>query len=309
MRGGHGRMTIVSPYKIRGPACVNVSGGRTSMYMMRRILDEGPIDDGVFFAFANTGRELKETLDFVDECERQWGQKIYRLERRGTQDVQVMPSAFDRLLADKYEAYGRRGQTPVLPGPVARYCTIELKRTPAERFMVDMLGPCAEYDSVVGIRADEPSRVARLRERASESRPVYPDGDESWMHPECSVAEHKMRAASLPRVSYDYVLPLADDGVVEADVLKFWKSQPFDLELEVFEGNCDHCFMKSTWKRHECLRRRPALAEVWIADERKFGTPYRRSGQTVAEQLKAATVRLPLLDRMDDSLGDCLCHD
>jgi 3'-phosphoadenosine 5'-phosphosulfate sulfotransferase (PAPS reductase)/FAD synthetase len=274
------------------------------MYMMRRILDEGPVDEGVFFVFADTGRELPETHRFVYECERRWGQKIHRVERRG---ASTDGTAFDRLLADKHAAYLRRGQRPQLPGPRSRYCTIELKRAPAERFMVER--GISEYDQILGIRADEHSRAARIREKAYESRPVHPDGEEPWMYPEASIREHRQRSSALPHVRYDYVLPLAEDGKTERDVLDFWRRQPFDLGLETYEGNCTDCYMKATWKRVECIRKRPDEVKVWIRDEEMFGSMYREDGPSFAELHRRAMVRLPLLDMIDDSVGECLCHD
>lgn len=275
------------------------------MYLMRRILDEG-CDDDVFFVFADTGRELPETLAFVAECEHRWSVPIHRVERRG---VAAGESAFDRLLADKLAAFQRRGQRPQLPGPRSRYCTIELKRTPAERFMVER--GFMEYDSILGIRADEPRRVATIRAKAYESRPVWPDGNEPWMHPAADV-DNVCAALGCPKVRYEYVLPLADAGTTEADVLGFWQGQPFDLGLETYEGNCDNCHMKATWKRLACIRKRPERVKPWIRNESDFGSLYREGGQSYAEQEKRALVRLPLLDMMeraDDSLGECLCHD
>ena len=45
------------PFRIEGPAIINVSGGRTSALMLRRVLDAhgGALPDGVVAAFANTG--------------------------------------------------------------------------------------------------------------------------------------------------------------------------------------------------------------------------------------------------------------
>src|SRR5690242_17474485 len=42
----------MSPFQIEGPAVISFSGGRTSAYMLRRILDEGVRPD-VFVLFAD----------------------------------------------------------------------------------------------------------------------------------------------------------------------------------------------------------------------------------------------------------------
>jgi 3'-phosphoadenosine 5'-phosphosulfate sulfotransferase (PAPS reductase)/FAD synthetase len=61
-----------SPFLIEGPAVVSLSGGRTSAYMLRRILDEG-LQPDVHVLFCNTGKEYRETLTFVDQIARYWG--------------------------------------------------------------------------------------------------------------------------------------------------------------------------------------------------------------------------------------------
>lgn len=51
-----------SPYEIDGQAVVSFSGGRTSGYMLRRILGEGLRPD-VHVIFADTGKERAETYN------------------------------------------------------------------------------------------------------------------------------------------------------------------------------------------------------------------------------------------------------
>ena len=68
----------MSPFRIEGPAIINVSGGRTSAYMLRRILDacDGALSADVHAVFANTGKERAETLTFLHRCAEEWGIRI-----------------------------------------------------------------------------------------------------------------------------------------------------------------------------------------------------------------------------------------
>ncbi len=61
---------MLDPFLISGPAVISFSGGRTSAYMLWRILRAhgGALPDDVVVCFANTGREMSATLDFVREC-------------------------------------------------------------------------------------------------------------------------------------------------------------------------------------------------------------------------------------------------
>lgn len=60
------------------PLIVQFSGGKTSAYMTRRLLDAGHTP---LVIFENTGRENNETLDFVHECdqraEMKWAKDLF----------------------------------------------------------------------------------------------------------------------------------------------------------------------------------------------------------------------------------------
>ena len=77
-----------------------------------------------------------------------------------------------------------------------------------------------EYVSLVGVRADEPERVGRIK-----ARRTVADGALAGERVYC---------------------PLAELGIEADDVGAFWKSQTFDLELEprTKRSNCVYCFMK-----------------------------------------------------------------
>lgn len=202
-------------YRIRGPACVSFSGGRTSGYMLARILEAHggllPID--VHVLFANTGRERPETLEFVRECGEHWGVDIVWLEyagdggRRAYREVDYASASRN---GEPFEALiNHRGAVPNL---TSRWCTSELKVNRIRAWM--RARGYEHWTDVVGLRADEPRRVT------------------------------KRRAASDDEV--DYALPLADAGVTVDDVRAYWRAQPFDLRVHEGGGNCDACLAGET---------------------------------------------------------------
>jgi len=67
----------MNPYLIEGPAVISFSGGRTSGYMLKHILDAhgGTLPDDIIVSFQNTGKEMPETLDFVRDCGERWAWK------------------------------------------------------------------------------------------------------------------------------------------------------------------------------------------------------------------------------------------
>ena len=59
---------------------INFSGGRTSAYMTKRLIDEGLTN--YIVTFQNTGKELPQTLDFINKCDKEWCLNIVWLEFR-----------------------------------------------------------------------------------------------------------------------------------------------------------------------------------------------------------------------------------
>ena len=73
---------MFNPYKVPAPSIISFSGGRTSGYMLYKILNayDGILPKDVYVAFANTGKEAPETLDFVRDVSEKWNVKIHWLE-------------------------------------------------------------------------------------------------------------------------------------------------------------------------------------------------------------------------------------
>jgi 3'-phosphoadenosine 5'-phosphosulfate sulfotransferase (PAPS reductase)/FAD synthetase len=258
-----------SPFRIEGPAVVSFSGGRTSGYMLRRILDEG-LQPDVHVLFADTGKERRETYDFVRACSTRWGVPICWVTRGDEREPWARrpgePTPFELLLRE-------RGY---LPTPTMRLCTQELKVRPMKAWM---LGRGYEHwTNVVGIRADEPHRVARMR------------------------APNKER--------WDVALPLADAGVTEREVLDFWGRQAFDLQLRTWEGNCDLCFLKSAAKLKRIMRDRPDLAPWWVEQEQRARQTFRLDRPDYAALLRSSDAQGEMFaDPELDALSDCICHE
>lgn len=155
------------PFKIDIPTCISFSGGRTSAYMLWRVLQSNaglPADTVV--CFANTGKEEEETLIFVQECADQWGVPItwveYRNDERGYAVVDFDTASRN---GEPFEAIIRKRQ--YLPNPVTRFCTVELKIRAIRKHLTWLGWREHGWDQMVGIRADEQRRVAKIRARPS----------------------------------------------------------------------------------------------------------------------------------------------
>lgn len=253
------------PYLIHGPALISFSGGRTSAYMLKQILDAhgGTLPDDVHVTFANTGKEREETLRFVHDCATAWGVRVrwleWRTRRTKDDDGNVIP--FD----ERYEEVGfnsasRNGEPfaelirvkGYTPNAVTRFCTSELKVRVMKWFM--QAQGYEYWTNIVGLRHDEPTRVAKSRK----------PNKEHWTT----------------------ALPLDDARVSNRDVRAFWDAQPFDLQLLPFEGNCDGCFLKARPKLWEVERTKPGTLQWWSDMEEGPG-----KGQFVTEYSYAELIR------------------
>jgi 3'-phosphoadenosine 5'-phosphosulfate sulfotransferase (PAPS reductase)/FAD synthetase len=110
--------------------------------MLWRILQAhgGTLPDDVVVCFANTGREMPATLDFVRDCGAAWNVPIRWLEyRRGTASiVRGREPQFASRDGEPFEALVRLAG--LLPNPVARFCTVELKIRTIRRWYLRWLG-------------------------------------------------------------------------------------------------------------------------------------------------------------------------
>lgn len=126
---------------------LGLSGGKDSAALAIYMAREYPEIDIDYF-FTDTGYELPEVYEFIDELESLLGKPILRLnhnERAVNSDVKV----FDKLLVE---------HNNFLPSGRQRWCTIKMKLEPFEKWINPFLRDGYEVYSYVGIRADEPWR-------------------------------------------------------------------------------------------------------------------------------------------------------
>lgn len=268
------------PFLITGPALVSFSGGRTSAYMLWRILQAhgGALPDDVHVCFANTGKEREETLRFVHECAARWGVKVNWLEF--VTDLQSV-GALGRFELVGFNSAGRNGEPfdrlikrkKAIPSTVSgRWCTDFLKVRTLQDYMETQGFAPGEYAEVVGIRADETDRAKRLR-------------------------------ANKRNVGSDIRTPLIDTLVRKSDVLAFWAARDFDLELPRGYGNCDHCPFVGTKNRIARARFDPAGTLWWAKHEQEKAFNFGRTFSFV--EILGLTVSEP--EMQPDDIADAEC--
>ena len=285
----------MSPYKMSGTTVVSFSGGRTSAYMLRQVLDNNDNLGELIVIFANTGKEHAATLDFVKECSERWAVLIVWLEFRDNEQGFAIVN---------YETASRDGQPfedlirkrSYLPNPVTRFCTIDLKIRVIHKYL-RMVGCSTEetpVDMMTGIRADEPRRVTKIRNRGSTSESKH---------------------ATM-------VMPLADAGIGVQDVTDFWAAQDFDLMLttingRTLDGNCDLCFLKGAKQIYSLIASDRSKGEWWARMERTAvsssgitgnGALFRFDRPSYQQMLDYSDTQFDMFADHDEAIA-CFCGD
>ena len=92
----------------------------------------------------------------------------------------------------------------------------------------------------------------------------------------------------------------------------FWASQPFDLRIQGYQGNCDLCFLKGRETRLKIIRENPALAEWWIRMEHETSQPFRAHSMNyreLADHARRNPTLFDLLKSQEDGIIDCMCGE
>lgn len=277
------------PFKIDSPTCISFSGGRTSAYMLWRVLQSnGGLPDCAIVCFANTGKEDEATLKFVDDCARNWGVGINWVEYFDAEETK------DRFRVVSYETASRDGEPfealirkrKIVPNPVSRFCTVELKVRAIHRFLKSI--GWTEWDSMLGIRADEQRRLARI-------------GTQDY-------GKHEEKCA-----------PLGEVGITKADVGAFWREQPFDLGLPnmngvTMHGNCDLCYLKGGAQIMSLIAEKPERAVWWARMESislnsaTTGAKFRSDRPSYARMLEFSGQQKDMFDPNEEAIS-CFCGD
>lgn len=286
------------PTPVAGPAIVNVSGGRSSGLMLHMLLRAhgGALPADVVPVFCNTGEEAEGTLVFVREMAERWGVRIRWIEFVAEPRAGAAHDDLAHWREVDYCTASRNGEPfdalvnwkRYLPNPTQRICSEWLKVRAAMGFAASLGFPTkrvrnertkrtdtvADFTQCLGIRADEPRRIATNREKE---------------------------------------MPLVDAGIARGDVLRFWSSQPFDLHIREGEGNCRLCFEKGIPQLRNVARTAPDEAGLsrWVDRERRIGASMKKA-QPYALIERFVRHQLPMFDEPAAEgldLRPCACGD
>jgi 3'-phosphoadenosine 5'-phosphosulfate sulfotransferase (PAPS reductase)/FAD synthetase len=259
--------------------------------MLWRILQSnGGLPPEAAVCFANTGKEDEATLRFVRDCGLNWGVSITWVEYQNAEETK------DRFRVVDFDTASRDGEPfeaiirkrNYLPNPVSRFCTVEMKVRAIHRHLKSV--GWTEWDSMLGIRADEQRRAAKISQQ--------------------DYGKHETKLA-----------PLVPAGITKEHVGEFWRSQSFDLELPnmngvTMHGNCDLCFLKGGRQIFSLIQEKPERAIWWAKMEtlalalasKPSGAVFRSDRPSYASMLKFSQQQKNLFDPDEEGIA-CFCGD
>lgn len=235
------------------PIHCSTSGGRTSAVMALLLIDAFG-SSRVWCSFRNTGREHPDTLRFLRDLSEIHGVPITWLEyQRPTPGSRPREASYRVVSWEDADRTGQplldvletlrsyravaKGMGAIAPTPRMRLCTAHAKIATGYRWIRDMVGH--EFIDAVGLRADEPRRVSRLKP-----------------HRKGAIAD----------------CPLAVVGVTKDDVLDFWAGREGDLTIPEHLGNCIGCFLKDEADLATIFMNSASEGEWWAAMESEYAT-------------------------------------
>jgi 3'-phosphoadenosine 5'-phosphosulfate sulfotransferase (PAPS reductase)/FAD synthetase len=227
------------PFIIDEPVCISFSGGRTSAYLLWRVLQSnGGLPEQAIVCFANTGKEEEATLEFVRNCETNWNVKIHWLEYQSEKpNFRVVDFATASRNGEPFEQLILKRK--YLPNPVARFCTSELKVLPINKYLKSLgINDCT---IAMGIRADEQRRAAKMKDKYT---PLVQAG----------VTQNEVQSF-WKNNTFDLGLRFVN-GVTHL-------------------GNCDLCFLKGKNQILSLIADKPERAVWWAKMETAIGGTWR----------------------------------
>jgi 3'-phosphoadenosine 5'-phosphosulfate sulfotransferase (PAPS reductase)/FAD synthetase len=200
------------------------SGGRTSGYMTKYLVDNYSHKYNFIIIFANTGQEHEETLKFINNCDKHfnfntiWVEAVVHHGLRKANSHKIVTYETASRNGEPFEEIIKKHGIPNQAFPM---CTRELKLSPINSYLRSINLKPKDYSTAIGIRADETRRV---RKDATKVKIIY---------------------------------PLVEQDITKEDVIEWWKTQKFDLNIEEHQGNCKWCWKKSTKKHFINLKENP----------------------------------------------------
>lgn len=252
---------------------VSFSWGRSSAYLVIKAIKEFGAEN-VDIVSMDTGAEHPKTYEFAKKMSSyilsKYGKSITCLRLKvnpelgkGNSYTVIGVNDLNPDLKPFADMLGKYG-VPYIGG---MFCTDRMKLTPFKKYCDETYGK-NNYETWLGIRSDEVSRVLGKKLHKSISELGYDDGEilniykmdlnslsNTLVIPEEDEIFHSI--VDRRRQGVKYLAEISDFD--KQDILDFWSEMPFDLGLDEWLGNCVFCPKKSNLKLAAAQRDEPGF--------------------------------------------------
>ncbi|MFN3753337.1 hypothetical protein [Flavobacterium sp.] len=214
----------------------SISAGYSSV-MMAIMLRKWYPDHNIVYGMANTSKERKESLHFMNECNDYYNLNMVWIEAEfHEKGIGVTPKIVDyKNLKTKGEIFESGIKKLGIPNKENKWCNRDMKLEVLRKYADSIFGK-DNYSVAVGLRIDEMDRVRK---------------------------DYKTN-----NVFY----PLMDHKIDSKARNKFWKDQPIQITIPAYKGNCDLCFAKSNRKLMTILKEEPNTMFWWDKMIKTYGS-------------------------------------
>lgn len=190
---------------------VSFSGGETSAYLSKWLIDNKSDKYNMIFVFANTGDEEEETLIFIDKCSKEWNINIIWVEAIVHHNNRI--ASTHKIVDFKTASRNREPFKEVIkkygiPNQNFLHCNREMKLNPIKSY-IKSIG-WNNYKTALGIRIDE---IDRINKNRKELNLIYP--------------------------------LISEKPTTKQEISYWWSKNNFRLNIESYKSNCRTCWKKS----------------------------------------------------------------
>lgn len=256
---------------------VSFSGGRTSAYLCKAMIDKFGREN-VDFIYMDTGGEHPNTYEFIRNVNKHFDLNLTCLRgdfsRPIGKGVGYNIVSIDDIGPDLAPFKGMISKYGV-PYIGGAFCTDRMKLKPYKKYCDDTY-ESKNYETWLGIRADEPARVfgSKLYKSLKEIIALddedlikmystnHIDREEFFVMEECVEVELFNEICRRKTSGIRYMAEISE--LKKEDVLDFWSKMPFDLDIPEQLGNCVFCPKKSNLKLAAAQRDEPELYHEFL---------------------------------------------
>ena len=271
---------------------VTISGGRSSAKAARHIQTSDKYKDyNKLYVFANTGQERTETINFLKHIVKNWGIDLNIVEGVYSNKIGVgigyklVDFESMAMNSEPFEGaimHKNKGVYDGLPHQKAPYCSESMKTIPCKKFADEIFG-VNNYIKSIGFRKEDMPKRITVHEIKEDKERIFP-------------------------LITDFYTPIG-----QSELTRWWKTQPFKLEIDGKFGNCKYCWKKSEKLLLENIKFDLSNEDYtainwWQKMEEQYGNVSFRGNKSIDDLVRLSklptTLRIEFPDEEQDS---CVC--